>query len=52
MLIKLKYLTLAFAMLGLFVTWKVFNLVLPVIIGCIVLYIVYYVGKLIKGEKV
>jgi predicted PurR-regulated permease PerM len=48
---KSKYITLALALIGALVLWKFINLVLPAIIGCLILYVVYIGHSKFKRAK-
>jgi predicted PurR-regulated permease PerM len=48
---KFKYIILALALIGALVLWKFINLILPAIIGCLILYVVYIVHSKFKRAK-
>jgi hypothetical protein len=48
---KFKYIILALALIGALVLWKFINWVLPAIIGCLILYVVYIGHSKFKRAK-
>jgi predicted PurR-regulated permease PerM len=48
---KFKYTILALALIGALVLWKFINWVIPAIIGCLILYVVYIVHTKLKRAK-